>query len=179
MTRTFHIVLVAFALTLSLPMLAGHRAMADDRSNKGGNHSSNGKDADKGRSQSQSQGRGHEGGRSEGPGGGPYISAERNFRDVDRRTIHDYYEHNVQRGHCPPGLAKKNNGCVPPGHAKKWSIGQRLPSNVIFHPIPQDILIRVAPPPRGYRYVRVDFDILMISTGIGMVVAAIENMGLL
>jgi hypothetical protein len=21
-------------------------------------------------------------------------------------------------GGCPPGLAKKNNGCLPPGHAK-------------------------------------------------------------
>jgi hypothetical protein len=23
-----------------------------------------------------------------------------------------------ERGGCPPGLAKKNNGCLPPGHAK-------------------------------------------------------------
>lgn len=31
---------------------------------------------------------------------------------------------------CPPGLAKKNNGCLPPGQAKKarWGVGQRLPS---------------------------------------------------
>ncbi|GAA4001537.1 hypothetical protein [Sphingomonas humi] len=28
-------------------------------------------------------------------------------------------------GRCPPGLAKKNNGCVPPGQAKKLRIGQR------------------------------------------------------
>ena len=29
---------------------------------------------------------------------------------------------------CPPGLAKKNNGCLPPGQAKKlYSMGQRLP----------------------------------------------------
>ncbi len=30
---------------------------------------------------------------------------------------------------CPPGLAKKNNGCLPPGQAKKaaWNVGQRLP----------------------------------------------------
>lgn len=30
--------------------------------------------------------------------------------------------------HCPPGLAKKHNGCLPPGQAKKlYNIGQRLP----------------------------------------------------
>ena len=34
------------------------------------------------------------------------------------------------RGNCPPGLAKKNNGCTPPGQAKKlYNIGQRYNSN--------------------------------------------------
>jgi len=33
-------------------------------------------------------------------------------------------------GHCPPGLAKKNNGCLPPGQAKKlYNRGQRWPGN--------------------------------------------------
>lgn len=32
-------------------------------------------------------------------------------------------------GNCPPGLAKKNNGCLPPGQAKsRYSVGQRLPN---------------------------------------------------
>lgn len=31
-------------------------------------------------------------------------------------------------GGCPPGLAKKHNGCMPPGHAKKLYRGQRYPS---------------------------------------------------
>jgi hypothetical protein len=31
-------------------------------------------------------------------------------------------------GNCPPGLAKKHNGCLPPGQARKrYDIGQRLP----------------------------------------------------
>ncbi len=31
-------------------------------------------------------------------------------------------------GGCPPGLAKKNNGCLPPGQAKKlYNVGQRYP----------------------------------------------------
>jgi hypothetical protein len=31
-------------------------------------------------------------------------------------------------GGCPPGLAKKNNGCMPPGQAKKlYRTGQRFP----------------------------------------------------
>jgi opacity protein-like surface antigen len=33
-------------------------------------------------------------------------------------------------GGCPPGLAKKNNGCLPPGQAKKlYNRGQRWPDN--------------------------------------------------
>lgn len=28
-------------------------------------------------------------------------------------------------GGCPPGLAKKNNGCMPPGQARKLARGQR------------------------------------------------------
>lgn len=31
---------------------------------------------------------------------------------------------------CPPGLAKKNNGCLPPGQARKrYNVGQRYASN--------------------------------------------------
>ncbi|HEY8591692.1 MAG TPA: hypothetical protein VIL42_02375 [Sphingomicrobium sp.] len=34
------------------------------------------------------------------------------------------------RGSCPPGLAKKNNGCMPPGQAKKmYNVGQRYNRN--------------------------------------------------
>jgi opacity protein-like surface antigen len=34
------------------------------------------------------------------------------------------------RGSCPPGLAKKNNGCIAPGQAKKlFNVGQRYNRN--------------------------------------------------
>jgi hypothetical protein len=33
-------------------------------------------------------------------------------------------------GGCPPGLAKKHNGCMPPGQARKlYNVGQRWPGN--------------------------------------------------
>ncbi len=40
----------------------------------------------------------------------------------DRDDRGDGYRHG-----CPPGLAKKHNGCLPPGQA--WRIGQRAPWN--------------------------------------------------
>ncbi len=41
---------------------------------------------------------------------------------------HGNHGNHAAMGHCPPGLAKKGNGCMPPGQAKKlYNIGQRLP----------------------------------------------------
>ena len=130
----------------------------------------------KGKTQSQGNSQKHVGGRSEGPGGGPYLSVDINFRDDDRRAIYDYYGDVARHGKCPPGLAKKNNGCLPPGLAKKWSLGRPLPRDVIFYPIPPDLLGRISPAPAGYRYVRVASDILMIAAGTGLVAAAIEDL---
>jgi hypothetical protein len=48
------------------------------------------------------------------------------------------------RGGCPPGLAKKHNGCMPPGQAKKlYRVGQRFPLSYgnrwSFNQIPYDM----------------------------------------
>ena len=50
-------------------------------------------------------------------------------------------------GGCPPGLAKKNNGCLPPGQAKKlYNVGQRLPGHYgyawNYNQIPYDLRSR-------------------------------------
>jgi opacity protein-like surface antigen len=59
-------------------------------------------------------------------------------------------------GGCPPGLAKKNNGCLPPGQAKKlYNIGQRWPRNYgyawNYNQIPYDMRTRYGFEP-GYNY---------------------------
>jgi hypothetical protein len=118
----------------------------------------------------------HEMGRTEGPGGGPYINVNINFSESDRRIVYDYYGDVARYGRCPPGLAKKRNGCMPPGQAKKWAIGRPLPRDVIYYPVPGDLLVRISAPPPGYKYVRVASDVLMIAAGTGMVAAAIEDL---
>ena len=40
-------------------------------------------------------------------------------KEHHREHREDYSRHGEYRG-CPPGLAKKRNGCQPPGHAKKY-----------------------------------------------------------
>ena len=108
--------------------------------------------------------------------GGDSLSISISIGDRDRMILRDYYGGIAARGHCPPGLAKKNNGCMPPGQAKKWALGRPLPHDVIFHDLPHDLRIRLSVPPQGYRYVRVAADILMIAVGTGMVVAAVEDL---
>lgn len=98
------------------------------------------------------------------------------FTDQHRRLIADYYGGQAQPGRkCPPGLAKKNNGCMPPGQAKKWGIGRPLPGDVRYYGLPQDLLRRLPPAPAGHRYVRVAADILLIAVGSSMVIDAIED----
>lgn len=99
------------------------------------------------------------------------------FGDQHRIVIRDYYSEQFRRGHCPPGLAKKNTGCLPPGQAKQWQIGRPLPRNVIFHDLPPTIVLELGPPPAGHRFVRVASDILLIAIGTGMVIDAIQDLG--
>lgn len=105
------------------------------------------------------------------------MRANTHFNDHQRAIVKDYYSTRVQSGHCPPGLAKKNNGCMPPGQAKKWTVGQPLPRDVIFHNLPREVEQQLGPLSDRQRYVRVANDILLITTGNGTVVDAIENWG--
>ncbi|MDQ3060622.1 MAG: RcnB family protein [Pseudomonadota bacterium] len=99
------------------------------------------------------------------------------FRDQQRVVVTNYYGEQFRAGRCPPGLAKKHNGCMPPGQAKKYMVGQRLPSNVVYYQVPQTVVYQLGAPPSGHRYVRVASDILLLAIGTGMVVDAIQNLG--
>ncbi len=78
-------------LTLVLALASAGSAFADKPPNKG-----KGKDKDKGSS----------------------AHLKVTFGDRDREAAREYFAHKYGRGNCPPGLAKKNNGCLPPGQAK-------------------------------------------------------------
>lgn len=96
------------------------------------------------------------------------------FDDRNRDAVHSYY---AKARHCPPGLAKKNNGCLPPGQAKKqWAVGQPLPSTVVYHPVPRQIVIGLPPVPSGHKYVEVAGDILLVAVGSMMVVDGINGL---
>lgn len=99
------------------------------------------------------------------------------FQSNQREQVQTYYREQARSGHCPPGLAKKNNGCMPPGQAKKWAMGQPLPRDVVYTPIDPRVMVRLGTPPAGHRYVQVAADILLIAVGTSMVIDAIQDLG--
>lgn len=172
----------ALGLTLSLclaPAMAEKPAHAGggkpdkwEKSDRGNKGSQGGKEDRSGQSRNSPQGSGD---RSSSK-----VAVQINiggyFQDHQRVAAREYYEPRFRAGNCPPGLAKKNNGCMPPGQAKKWRKGHSLPSDVVFYPVPNEISIRLGVPPAGHKYVRVAADILLIAVGTSMVIDAIEDL---
>ena len=99
------------------------------------------------------------------------------FNDHQRVVIRDYYGTEYRAGRCPPGLAKKNNGCMPPGQAKKWAMGRPLSRDVEYYPVPRSLINGLGVPPTGYRYVRVSNDVLLLALGTNLIVDAIQGSG--
>src|SRR5215471_8196843 len=110
---------------------------------------------------------------SHSSGGQPVIV----ISDRDRNTTYSYYRTEYSAGRCPPGLVKKNNGCMPPGQAKKqWEMGRPLPREVYYEPLPQGLLVQLSPAPAGYQYVRVANDILMMAVGTRLIAGAVADL---
>lgn len=98
--------------------------------------------------------------------------------DHDRDKVHTYYRAEYAAGRCPPGLAKKNNGCMPPGLANRaWVIGQPLPAEIVYHPMPRELWSQLTPPPYGYEYARVNNDIVLISPATRVIAGLLGNLG--
>jgi hypothetical protein len=118
-------------------------------------------------------------GNKHGHGGGPAVVVQP-VRVVvpaqDRAVVYQYYRTEYSAGRCPPGLAKKGNGCLPPGQAKKlWVVGQPLPPAVIYEPVPRAVVQQLAPVPPGYDYVRVDNDVLLMDMTNRMVADVVND----
>jgi hypothetical protein len=109
--------------------------------------------------------------------GGPHGDATIVFGAREREAARGWFAETYGRGNCPPGLAKKHNGCLPPGQAKKrYAVGQPLAHGVVYGPVPPELAARIGPPPSGYVYVSLDGDLLKLATGTLLVVDAINGL---
>ena len=102
------------------------------------------------------------------------VSVSVSFSAEQRSAVQAWYVETYGRGNYPPALAKKNNGCLPPGQAKKrYLVGQPCPpasAKAGFGGA-------VRPPrPEGYLYVTLDGDLLKLAAGTLLVGDAIDGL---
>jgi hypothetical protein len=173
-----------FALAIAMSALAekgGHGGgQAKGNSAAHGNSGKHGNSGDKGNAgNSGNHGAKSNAGNANAGGGNANAPAHSNagggkakkFAANDRGEIETYYREQYSRsGNCPPGLAKKDNGCMPPGQARRWNAGSTLPADVVIVPVPSDLRVRLAPPIVGYEYGYVDGGVVLYAPETRLVV---------
>jgi hypothetical protein len=126
-------------------------------------------------------GGGHGNGHAAMKGGNGHSSA-RSVQTV--RTVHTRHAVRSTRygaNSCPPGLARKNNGCLPPGQAKKlYSVGQRLPGGFAnyspYSAIPTQYRDQV-PYNDAYRYIYRDNTAYVVDPRTNLITQVISLLG--
>ena len=99
------------------------------------------------------------------------------FNDQQRVVVREYYVQHYGPGKkCPPGLAKKNNGCMPPGQARNWAVGQPIPRGVTVYSVPQPVIVQLPPAPYGYRYARIGGDIVLVQQQNNIIIDIITGL---
>ncbi|RYF42426.1 MAG: DUF1236 domain-containing protein [Comamonadaceae bacterium] len=99
------------------------------------------------------------------------------FSEQQRSQARQYYSQRYGAGRaCPPGLAKKNNGCLPPGQARQWTVGQPIPRNVTVYSVPQPLVVQLPPAPYGYRYARLGNDIVLVQQQNNLIIDIIAGL---
>ena len=99
------------------------------------------------------------------------------FNDQQRTFAREYYSTTYKDGkRCPPGLAKKNNGCLPPGQVRNLAVGQPVPTNVTVYSVAQPVIRMLPPAPVGYRYARIGGDIVLVQQQNNIIVDIIQGL---
>ena len=99
------------------------------------------------------------------------------FNDQQRTFARQYYTTTYSDGkRCPPGLAKKNNGCLPPGQVRNLAVGQPVPTNVTVYSVAQPVIRMLPPAPVGYRYARIGGDIVLVQQQNNIIVDIIQGL---
>lgn len=87
---------------------------------------------------------------------------------------------------CPPGLAKKSERCIPPGHARRghdddddddehhhdhdgWYEGRRIPYDRPWYEVRDWDRYDLPRPPDGSRYVLIDNDLVRVAIATGVI----------
>lgn len=100
------------------------------------------------------------------------------FSEVEKRIIREHFgtlgqDDRDDRGHLPPGLAKKDK--LPPGIAKKLRRDGSLPPGLAKRQLPDDLASRLPKRKGGFEPVIVDSDVVLIEKITGRVLDVIAG----
>lgn len=96
------------------------------------------------------------------------------LEEHDRLVIRDYLGHHRDRW-CPPGLRKKHNGCLPPGHVR-YEVGTILPRDVHYYVLPTTVVRTLTPLPPQYAYVNAGSDVYVMDRTTRTILDAVTLM---
>ena len=163
--NTRHLVGLAIAsLLMAGPALAKDKG--DDHGNGGGKHGNKHSQKNKDKDEKKAEKRERED-----------IKQGAYFNDQHRTYARQYYSTTYRDGkRCPPGLAKKNNGCMPPGQVQDLVVGQPIPTNVKVYQVAQPVIRKLPPAPVGYRYERIGGDIVLVQQQNNIIVDVIKGL---
>jgi len=99
------------------------------------------------------------------------------FAERHWTAVREYYNEQIRAGNCPLGFVKRDDGCAPPDHGRKWEIGKPLPRDAVRFDVPAALVAKLGKPPAGHRFVRVAADVLLVSNKTGMVVDGVLDLG--
>jgi Ni/Co efflux regulator RcnB len=127
--------ITAAAMTLALLAVSGRVSLAQDRGQEHG----------------------------QGQGSQNQAPQERKFRDEDRQATQDW----VQQHQKKLGAGWRQQDRLSPTLQARLRPGQRLDPELRrqIHPVPADLARRYGPAPRGYRYVVIGGNVVLIDDG--------------
>lgn len=163
--NTRHLVGLAIAsLLMAGPTFAKDKG--DDHGNGGGKHGNKHSQKNKDKDEKKAEKRERED-----------IKQGAYFNDQHRAYARQYYSTTYKNGKkCPPGLAKKNNGCMPPGQVQNLVVGQPIPPNVKVYQVAQPVIRQLPPAPVGYRYELIGGDIVLVQQQSNIIVDIIKGL---
>jgi hypothetical protein len=103
---------------------------------------------------------------------------DRNRNGVDDRREGYRYSMRWGANACPPGLAKRDNGCMPPGQVVRWTRGARIPHGYAYTSydrIPVRYRERYSLSP-NYNYVYRDNRIYVVDRRTSLIDRIIDNL---
>lgn len=92
------------------------------------------------------------------------------FMQEDKNIVIQYYQR-----YCMTKSRKKTPDCASAATGRKYTVGKSLAANTKVRNLPNDLLTQLAALPRGYEYLKVDRDVLIVSTRNGKVMDAVST----